>query len=229
VTAAALLGPGWPDAGGFLRSIVADRAADSNDRRDAAHALLRFPLTAADVSVFCALILDDRTVVFWGGPAFAADALHRINDPAAEAALQTAADRWQRSRNPDRHRVLQRIVVQPKPSAIIQSHNRSDLLRYLAEIEGQDLQVRREVVLAYYAQHKSDAEQLFAQWLALPSVDECGFTPPEAELVVGILDSIEITPAMAHELPALAMRHPQYERLWESLFPYDAKLKPQAT
>jgi HEAT repeat protein len=226
VSAAGFLGAIDPEAGAYLRHLVADRTANHYDRKDAASALQKFTLSPADVPIFSALLFDDRPEVFWGGPAYAAEALHKIDDPSARAALNKAEQQWRQSANPDRGLVLQRLVVRSKPAGDVR--NRAELTRHLAQIRKDNWDDRKQVVLDYYSQHQSDAHQLFEQWLAL-APDECGFVPGDASLVIGILDGISITPAIARSLKTLALRHPWDERLWQALAPYDSLLEPGAS
>jgi NACHT domain len=223
VSAAQFLGDGYPEAGSYLRGLVGDKTKNSYDRRDAAAGLKKFSLSPADVPLFKSLLLDDRPDVFWGGPAYAAEVLHQINDPTAKAALALAQQQWRRSRNPDKGLVLQRIVVRHRANQ--QFSNRAELIRYLAKPRYEDREANKRAVLDYYSQHRDDAIQLFEQWLGLPS-DECGFVPVHASFVIESLNQISITPGIARALVELATRHPWDERLWSALEPYDSVLDP---
>lgn len=223
VCAARLLGTTYPEAGAFLRQLVGDRKANHYDRRDAASALLKFTLSAADVPLFSTLVFEDRPDIFWGGPAYAAELLHQIDDTAAKAVLAEAEKQWRRSRNPDRELVLKRIVPKPKPAKPFQ--NPTELTQHLAQIKGFEYKEdRRQIVLEYYTHYKSDAEKLFELWLALPP-DECGFVPSEASIVIDLLDRITLTPKIARSVLDLALRQPWNEHLWEALTPYDSILE----
>ena len=221
VTAASLLGPSNPEAGVYLRSLVAAPTANHYDRRDAAAALLKFPLLPGDVAPFAVLLMDDRTEVFWGGPAFAAQALQKIADATAATALLAASAHWKASGNPHSEMVLQRINVSPAPTGKLRDRN--DLLSRLRQLGDQDWEMRRRVALDYYTQHRSDALHLFADWLVSPA-EECGLRSLLTNLVISLLPELEITTTIVQSLTRIALRDSWDERLWACLSDFDARL-----
>ena len=223
VTAAAFLGDGCPEAGSYLRRLVADKTADHYDRRDAASALQKFALSPTDVPIFIALLSDDRPEVFWGGPAYAVEALHRIDDPLSKAAIANAEYQWRRSANPNRGLVLQRIAARSKPAGAVL--NRAELARHLASIGRNNWNDSKQIILDYYSRNQSDIQPLFEEWLVLPT-DECCFAPTEAATIIGILDQKSITQELSRVLTALALHFPWDEGLWHALVPYDSLLEP---
>lgn len=212
VEAARHLGTNDQYAKRYLLSLVADTAADCFDRRDAASVLCSFKLCDNDISLLEKLLVD-LNPGFWGGPAFAAEAIANIGSSASLSSLRKAYSLWKRSDYHEKGAIIYRIrellVFANKEFDVEKVLNRLLRSKYI-----HDTRYLPDLAVQYYHLKPDKANEMFLKKI----------TEYKHKVVYGgtwtiiqILPKIPLTKSMISATLDLASRTPKDEKMWSIL------------
>jgi len=202
VNAARALGLEEPAAKEYLINLVADKNANHYDRRDAASALLQFGLTDEDIEPLKSLLFDQRPEIFWGGPAFATQAIAKIGTHTAREVLAQALELWRQSSKEGAENIVDHLERAWDPVGIDGSLEKALFKSKRGAAIKWDM---LDLMVAFFKQQPTRAEVLFIKELESYK-DDVLYGGTRAEGIAAAMLRLPPNPALIESLIKLALR-----------------------
>lgn len=212
VEAASHLGTNDQCAKKYLLSLVADGNADCYDRRDAAAALCAFKLCDDDIP-FLEKLLIDLNPGFWGGPAYAAEAIASIGSTASLSTLQKAYSIWKLSDAPDKINIIY-IIKQLLMFADKEFDLEKVFNKLLRSTYVHDTRYLLDLAVQYYHLKPDKANKIFLKKI---TAYKRKIVYEGTWAIVQILPKIPMTKSLINAALGLAKRTPNDENMWSIL------------